>query len=212
MICYTIPYCSNDPARKEVYRSMNSKPLTPIKQARLNTLLDGATQCLVKNPGASLSEIADSAGVGIATLHRYVESREQLMIYLGFRAIEVVAATIQDIEFDEEQIEAYIPQLIEALIPLGDKIYFLNHDASVNSNKEIEQQDRALRQPLLHAIERLQENGHFRRDMDKNWIAEVLYSLLFLTWQQVVEGNVARNSAAQLLVNTFYSGVRSSEA
>ncbi|OWA37524.1 TetR family transcriptional regulator [Saccharibacillus sp. O16] len=191
---------------------MKKKELTAIKQTRLNALLDEATKCLVENPSASMNEIAESAGIGIATLHRYVESREQLMIHLGFRAIEVVTATMNDIKLDDERYESYIPELIEALIPLGDKIYFLSHDATVNSNKDIEEQDRALRKPLLRAIELLQQKGYFRQDADKNWIVEVLYSLVFLTWQQVVEGNVARNSAAQLLVDTFYRGFRQNES
>ncbi|QOS79436.1 TetR/AcrR family transcriptional regulator [Paenibacillus sp. JNUCC31] len=187
---------------------MKRKELTSIKQLRLNSILDEATKCLIENPSASMHEIAESAGIGIATLHRYVESREQLMIHLGFRAIEVVAETMQDIKMDEENYEAYIPELIKELIPLGDKIYFLNHDVTVNSDKEIEKEDQILREPLLNAIGLLQQKGHFREDVDKNWIVNVLYSLLFLTWQQVAEGNIAKNSAADLLVNTFYHGFK----
>lgn len=187
---------------------MKKKELTSIKQTRLNTILDEATKCLIENPGASMNEIADAAGIGIATLHRYVENREQLMVHLSFRAIEVVAETIQPIKLDEDRYESYIPELIEALIPLGDKIYFLNHDPSVNSNKEIEEKDQVLRKPLLHAIDFLQQKGHFREDVNKNWIVDVLYSLLFLTWQQVFEGNIARNSAAELVVSTFYQGFK----
>lgn len=187
---------------------MKKQELTSIKQMRLNTILDEATKCLIEKPSASMHEIAESAGIGIATLHRYVESREQLMIYLGFRAIEVVAETTQDIRLDEENYESYIPELIKALIPLGDKIYFLNHDASVNANKEIEEEDEKLREPILHAIGFLQQKGYFCENIDKNWIVNVLYSLLFLTWQQVVEGNIARNSAAELVVNTFYHGFK----
>ncbi|WP_145325381.1 TetR/AcrR family transcriptional regulator [Paenibacillus xylanexedens] len=187
---------------------MQRKELSSIKQMRLNTILDEATKCLIENPSASMHEIAESAGIGIATLHRYVESRELLMIHLGFRAIEVVAETMQDIKLDEQNYESYIPELIGALIPLGDKIYFLKHDANVNSNKEIEEEDQILREPLLNAIGLLQQTGHLREDVDKGWIVNVLYSLLFLTWQQVVEGNIAKNSAADLLLNTFYHGFK----
>jgi len=187
---------------------MKKKELTSIKQARLNTILDEATKLMVKKPNASMHEIAESAGIGIATLHRYVESREQLMIYLGLRAIEVVSETMKDIRLDEEDCETFIPELIEALIPLGDKIYFLAHDATVNYNREIEEADQKLREPVLHAIGLLQQKGYFRHDIDKNWVVNVLYSLLFLTWQKVIDGDIARKSAAALMVDTFYHGFK----
>ncbi|MGG1615882.1 TetR/AcrR family transcriptional regulator [Paenibacillus sp. NRS-1781] len=187
------------------------KDMTTIKQVRLNSLLDVATMLLIDKPNASMNEIADYAGIGIATLHRYVESREQLMIYLGFRAIEVVSETMKGISLDEENYENYIPELIEALIPLGDKIYFLAHDASVNFNKDIEEADQKLREPILHVIEILQQKGYFHPHIDKDWIMNVLYSLLFLTWQQVRNGNIAKNSAAALVVNTFYHGFKASD-
>ncbi|RRJ66125.1 TetR/AcrR family transcriptional regulator [Paenibacillus oralis] len=187
------------------------KELTSIKQTRLNTILDEATKLLVEKPNASMHEIAESAGIGVATLHRYVESREQLMIYLGFRAIKVVNETMKDIRLDEENCESYIPELIEALIPLGDKIYFLAHDAAINYHPEIEEEYWKLQEPVLRTVGLLQQKGYFRQDVDKNWIVNVLYSLLFLTWQQVVEGNIARKSAVAIVVDTFYHGFKAKD-
>ncbi|WP_379141310.1 TetR/AcrR family transcriptional regulator [Paenibacillus sp. sgz500992] len=178
------------------------------KQTRLNTILDEATKLLIEKPNASMNEIADASGIGIATLHRYVESREQLMIHLGFRAIEVVRATIEGIPLTEENCEDYFPRLIEALIPLGDKIYFLGHDASVNYNPDIEGADQKLREPALKAISMLQQKGYLRHDINSKWIIDVLYSILFLTWQQVIDGQIARKSAAALVVDTFYNGFK----
>ncbi|RCX23762.1 TetR family transcriptional regulator [Fontibacillus phaseoli] len=184
------------------------KELTSIKQTRLNAILDEATKLLIVKPNASMHEIAESAGIGVATLHRYVESREQLMIYLGFRAIEVVGKTMENVRLNEENCESYIPELIEALIPLGDKMYFLAHDATVNYNKEIEEEYQKLQEPVLNTINLLQQKGYFRQDLDRTWMVNVLYSLLFLTWQQVIEGNIARKSAAGLVVDTFYNGFK----
>lgn len=168
--------------------------------------MDAATSLLIEKPGASMAEIAERAGIGIATLHRYVESREQLMAHLGFRAIKVVSEIVSRIPFVEENCQSYFPELIEALIPLGDKIYFLAHDASVHYNKEIEQADKKLREPILRIIGLLQQKGYFRPAISQEWIADVLYSLLFLTWQQVQDGHIAKKSAAALVVDTFYHG------
>ncbi|MBU5351453.1 TetR/AcrR family transcriptional regulator [Paenibacillus barcinonensis] len=184
---------------------MKKEKLT-FKQNRMYTILDEATKLLIEKPNASMNDIAEAANIGIATLHRYVESREQLMIHLAMRAIEVVDETLQHVKLDEARAEQYIPELIEALIPLGDKIYFLAHDATVNCNADIEEAYLKLREPVLNAFEVLQEKGFFRSDMDKTWMVEVLYSVLFLTWQQVISGNIARNAAPALVVDTLYHG------
>lgn len=188
---------------------MNNNVLTSKKQAKRNAILDEATMLLVEKPNASLTEIAEAAGIGIATLHRYVESREQLMIDLGLRAIEAVNETVRQVPLDEENCETYFPELIEALIPLGDKIYFLAHDASVNYNQDIDLANQKLREPVLYAISLLQQKGYFRPEIRKEWIIDVLYSLLFLTWQQIRTGHIAQKSAAALVIDTFYHGFKS---
>jgi len=38
-----------------------------------------------------------------------------------------------------------------------------------------------------------------------------LYALLFHTWEQVHEGNVPKNSAAELFLNTFYHGFKAKD-
>ncbi|CAI6042993.1 hypothetical protein PAECIP112173_01085 [Paenibacillus sp. JJ-100] len=184
---------------------MKTEKLT-FKQNRMNTILDEATKLLIDKPNASMNDIAEAANIGIATLHRYVESREQLMIHLAMRAIEVVDETLEHIKLDESRVEQYIPDLIEALIPLGDKIYFLAHDTTVHYNAEIEGADQKLREPVLNAIGVLQKKGFFRSDVETTWIVEVLYSVLFLTWQQVIRGNIAQKAAPALVVETFYHG------
>lgn len=70
---------------------------TAAKEAKLRAILDAATELLVEKPTASLNDIAEYAGIGIATLHRYIESREQLMLQLGLRAVEVVEETLRRI-------------------------------------------------------------------------------------------------------------------
>ncbi|ASA24883.1 TetR/AcrR family transcriptional regulator [Paenibacillus donghaensis] len=178
------------------------------KEAKHNAILDAATELLVEKPAASLNEIANYAGIGIATLHRYVESREQLMLQLGLRAVQVVGEVMSRIPVDEEGNETYIPELVEALIPLGDKIYYLAHDTSLNYSQEMLAAEAKLKEPVQQMIESLQRKGYFRQDMSSQWILNVLYSLLFVTWQQIQEGHIAKKSAAGLVLETLYNGFK----
>ncbi|WP_270166791.1 TetR/AcrR family transcriptional regulator [Paenibacillus sp. SYP-B4298] len=186
---------------------MSNKTRSATREARMNAILDAATELLVEKPTSSLHEIAEHAKIGIATLHRYVESREQLLLKLGLRAIEVVGETVRQIPTEEEELNNYIPRLIEALIPLGDKIHFLIHHSSLAYNSELEAAEAKLMEPLSQIIGRLQERGYFRQDMTKEWILNVMYWMLFVTWQEVQSGRLARNAAASLMLETVFSGV-----
>lgn len=75
-------------------------------------------------------EIAEFAGIGVATLHRYVESREQLMIYLGLRAIEVVSETMKNIVLDEENCEPGLDRIRN-----GDEVVSLEQYACPSSDR-----------------------------------------------------------------------------
>ncbi|GEB34733.1 MULTISPECIES: TetR/AcrR family transcriptional regulator [Brevibacillus] len=182
-------------------------PRSAIKEARLRAILDAATELLIQKPTASLNEIAEYAGIGIATLHRYIESREQLMLQLGLRALQVVGESMRQIPLDEEKLEDYIPALIEALIPLGDKIYFLTHDATLYYSEEIIAAEHKLKEPVCYAIRLLQEKGIVRQDMSVDWVWNALYMLVFIAWQQVQDGRLAKRPAAQLVTDTLFHGV-----
>ncbi|TVX93531.1 TetR/AcrR family transcriptional regulator [Paenibacillus agilis] len=178
------------------------------KENKLNAILDAATEILVNKPTASMNDIADYAGIGIATLHRYVESREQLFVQLALRSIKVVGEILSQIPKDDEHIETYIPTVVEELIPYGDKIYFLIQDHQHFCNEEILEAEAIILEPIREVIETLQQRGSIRQDMSSDWILNVFYSILILTWQQVQNGHVAKRSAAKLVIDTLFHGVK----
>jgi len=183
----------------------------PAKQAKLNAILDAATSLLVEKPTASLNEIATRAGIGIATLHRYIESREQLMLHLGFRAMDVLRKAFESVEKDAVNLERYIPRLIETLIPLGDRIYFLTRDATIGGNPDMEHTYRDIRQPVLEKIEQLQQQRILRQDCDAEWIWSVTESVLFLAWERMAGGNLTPSEAAALVESTVRRGFGAGE-
>ena len=60
---------------------------TPKRLPARQAIAEAGFELLSRNPGASLSEIAEHAGVGRATLHRHFASREALLIALAHQAI-----------------------------------------------------------------------------------------------------------------------------
>lgn len=63
---------------------------TSVKDNKRKAILDASTELLAFKPTATLQEIADHAGIGIATLHRYFSTRELLLDALALNAIGLV--------------------------------------------------------------------------------------------------------------------------
>lgn len=178
-----------------------------LKDSRRNDILNAAGELLVQNPAASLAEIADYAGIGKATLHRYFAGRDDLMLALAAQALERIVDAIQRAEPDQGTAIAALTRVIEALVPLGDKVFFLLREQSLEENPELDAADQATREPVLRIIRRGQASGEFRTDMPEDWILQHLDYALFAMWQAVHAGWVARKEAPRLLISTLLGGI-----
>jgi AcrR family transcriptional regulator len=176
------------------------------KSTRL-LVLDAAARVLSQNQGASLSEVADVASVGRATVYRYFPTRENLMRELCIQALDETdeaSAASQDIE---DPIE-YLRAIADALVPLGDKYHFLmsSHESSMNDPVIRRRYLRQLDQ-VKDMVEWLKEEGHMAVDIPTPWAVACIDNLIYSAWQTVRDGSVARKQAADLLVRTFLTGM-----
>jgi len=177
-----------------------------FKENKANAILDAATAYLVTKPAASLQEIAAHAGIGIATLHRYFPSREDLMMHLALRATSVIKSKLEAIQLDDAQPERYLPLLIESLIPLGDKVFFLTYEATLDNYPEVAAAEKELKLSVQDVLEQLQQRRLLRSDLSSEWMVETLYALLFVTWENIQRGKLARVGASGLLLETVFNG------
>jgi AcrR family transcriptional regulator len=177
------------------------------KDARRAALLNAAGELLAKHPTASLAEIADYAGIGKATLHRYFASRDDLMLALGYRALETVAAAIDACEPERGPVIEALTRVIEALVPLGDKLHFLLSEPILDTHPGFTAADRASQHAVRRLIERGQVGGELRSDLSAEWMLHHLNYALFATWQSVHDGFVARRDAPRLLATTLLGGI-----
>ncbi|MBC3887502.1 TetR family transcriptional regulator [Acetobacterium paludosum] len=177
-----------------------------MKDIKHQAILNSATELLALKPTATLQAIADYSKIGIATLHRHFVSREALLDELALNAIHLVEETFASLIIDPDDMKASLKRLFDALIPLGNKIYFLGTAASIDENPTIIAGETHLKRPILDAIETWQHNGCLKKDYPSRWILNVIYSLLFMTWQDIQAGNLAKNDATDLLLNTVLSG------
>lgn len=178
-----------------------------IKDVRRTKILQAAGELLATRPTASLGDIAEYAGIGKATLHRYFASREELMLALGYRALELISHAITTSMLERGSAVEALTRLVEALVGLGDKLHFLLSESLLDTHPDFTVADRRTQEPVLRLIQRGQANGELRTDLTAEWILHHMNYAMFAAWQGVHEGTIARRDAARLLVTTLLGGI-----
>lgn len=176
------------------------------RENRKNAILNSATEILSLKPTATLQEIADYAIIGIATLHRYFPTREVLLDALAINAVELVEAALNKVEYESKSMNEILFQIFDLLIPLGNKVSFLSSAASVDENPEVVSGERKLKDNIIFSIEKWKNEGLIKKNMSSKWMVDVMYQLLFVTWQAIQEGEIARKDAPGLLLETVLNG------
>lgn len=182
-------------------------PDLSLKEARRIEILNAASELLATQPAASLAEIAEYAKIGKATLHRYFASRDDLMLALGYQALETVSAAIAASLPEHGTAVEALTRVIEVLVPLGDKLHFLFSQTIFETHPDFVAAERSSEAPLLALIRQAQASGELRSDLSADWILHHLNYALFATWQAVHDGSVARRDAPRLLVMTVLGGI-----
>ena len=178
-----------------------------LKEERRLELLNAASELLAFNPTASLAEIAEYARIGKATLHRYFASRDELMLALGYRALALVSHAIEQSQLEQGMALDALERLVQALIPLADKLYFLVNERILDTHAEFLSAESASEEPILLLIQRGQGQGEIRADLSAEWILHQMNYALFATWQSVYDGKLARRDAAPWLMSFLFKGI-----
>ncbi len=175
------------------------------KDLKHESILNLATEILSINPTATLQEIADYSKIGIATLHRHFSSRDELLDDLAINAVAIVRNALKELKLDPNDTRGSLMSLFDLMIPLGNKISFLGSTYS-NINKEIIEEEQKIQEPILNMIRVWQHNGQLNNRLSAKWILEVIYNLLFVMWQEIRSGDIAKNDASLILLQTVLVG------
>ena len=79
--------------------AQQSKP-QPRRLPSRAAIVEAGITALADNPEASLSAIADAAGVSRATLHRYFPDRQALIDTISLQAIQETDAAVHAIDWE----------------------------------------------------------------------------------------------------------------
>ncbi|KZL19537.1 DNA-binding transcriptional regulator EnvR [Pseudovibrio axinellae] len=183
---------------------LRDKRVVKSRRALIET---GITE-LPQNPSATLTEIAEIAGIGRATLYRHFASREVLIEEILKVSLEDIIKALAPMDKENLRGKRAMIRGLELLLPLADRIRFMA-TFWVEADKVLSKDYRAewLDGAAIEAVEQAKEDGDIRKDLPTRWIADCYDALIFSAWELVTEGEVTTDEMTALLATTFFEGV-----
>ncbi|MDA4845552.1 TetR/AcrR family transcriptional regulator [Hoeflea poritis] len=168
-------------------------------------IIEAGIATLLRNPSAGMSEIADAAGIGRATLYRHFDSREALVRKLALTCMEETQAALQPHE--DLSGRAAVEAIIDVLMPMTDRFRFLVSLWSlVEGDAQVARIEARMRDEMLDMFQQGIAAGDFRADLPASWMAAFFDSTLMAGWTLVEAGSATSAEAAAFVKRSFLAG------
>jgi AcrR family transcriptional regulator len=183
-----------------------ARRLSAVRRDVRAAVLDAAVEVLVADPAASLSEVAEAAGIGRTTLHKHYATRDDLLHAVAHRAIDrweqvIVASTRSPGE------DGGLRALVEAMISVGPYLAFLWRNPLFDRSEDIGHRAKIVEGQALAVLEGARKLGIVRADVPGYWLLHSLYSLVYVAAESIYDGDLAPRAAPELVVSTFLRGL-----
>ena len=168
-------------------------------------LLDAAVTYLVGNPRASLADIAAAAGIGRTTLFKRYATRDELEHAVAMRAVDVCLGAARSADPDAP--DGGLRSLVTALVPVGPQLNFLWRTPSLQSDDDFCAAYQRVDEEILAVLARARAAGALDPAQPDWWLRQTLVALVYVAWECVESGRLARLDAAERVLDTMLSGV-----
>jgi len=185
--------------------------MTKIRLDTKDAIIEAAFQLYAEQPTASLGDVAERAGVGRATLHRYFPGRRELMRALAKIAMEELDLAVDEATAEAESYEEGFRLSLHATVPLANRQWFLANEG-LEADEEVAKAHKAGLEELRDEIEKAKEDGLFDKNIPTTWIAEAYESLTYAAWSLVRAGEATPKQAADLAWLTFSQGLKGTKS
>ena len=185
--------------------SVTDDSIGPRARTR-RAILDAALEVLGSRPSASLGEVADAAGVGRSTVHRYFPDRSALVAAMFDDTIEAMQRGFDEAALDQGTPVEALRRLVHAFFELGPRMMFLFSELAEDqwNNAALER----TQWPVGELFARGQAQGHFDPELSIDWIIRILWHLMSAGWEAVNEGALRKHEAIANLVRTIENCLR----
>jgi AcrR family transcriptional regulator len=169
-------------------------------------ILNAAASVLAANRAATLPEIAEAAGVGRTTLHRYFPDRDALINAAVADSLAAIGDAVTEARIEEGPPIEALRRLVTAYLHVGDRLVFLFSDPHVMRGYGVETSEPGP-DPALDLIARGQAEGVFDAEVSPQWIRHVLWALVYTGIEEAGNGNLSRHGVVSTVVRTLERGI-----
>jgi AcrR family transcriptional regulator len=170
------------------------------------SLLDVAAEVLVADPAASLAQVAEAAGIGRTTLHKQYATRDDLLLAVGHRAIDLWEQAVAGAGGSDEA-DGGLRALVAAMIPIGPQLGFLWRTPAFDHLAELGKRWLAVEARCLAVLKRAQDLGALAAGVPDWWLLQMLYSVVYVAAESITLGQLAPLDAPALALGTFLHGL-----
>ncbi|MGW0606058.1 TetR/AcrR family transcriptional regulator [Streptomyces sp. NPDC002640] len=143
----------------------------------VRAILEAAERVLAEEPGASMEQIAEAAGVARTTIHRRFASRQALVEALASSAALRLARAVDDGRPDTAPPLVAMHRITANVLEVKSAWAFaLELPADPDGEAAALHQDIARR--CVAVLKRAQDDGFIAADADLEWVRRVYYALL----------------------------------
>lgn len=168
-------------------------------------IIEAGIETLLINPSAGMSEIAEAAGIGRATLYRHFESREALVQALVMRCFQEIDTALEPHRHLKGK--DALEKIIDILMPIANRFKFLvNLWAIVEDDKEVKRVEDQMYEELYVVFDQAKKAGEVDTDLPNAWLVAFFDSTLTAGWILVEEGEISSDDAAGYIKHCFFKG------
>lgn len=166
-------------------------------------ILDATAELLAADPGVSLEQVANRAGVSRATLYHHFAGRDALLDALTDRSVLEVTAAVAQARSEEGTAAEAIDRVLRAAWQVVGRYRGL---VIVNPRRLERAELRARLEPALGPIRRLilrgQRTDEFDPELPADWLIGVITDLIHSASGQVTAGAMDPDAAERALLRT----------
>ncbi|WP_254885406.1 TetR/AcrR family transcriptional regulator [Streptomyces sp. NA02950] len=170
-------------------------------------VLRAAAELLARKATASMDEIAKSAGISRATLHRHFAGRDALVQALGVLGIQLVEERLTAARIDEGDPVDAVRRLVAEALPVSGFLAFLYGENQLYESDAMDEGWARIDEQVGALFRRGQEQGLFRFDLTPAWLTEALYALIAASGWSVQEGRIASKDAGHMVSELLLGGM-----
>jgi len=183
-------------------------PFDARAQRSQQALMQAGLELLNTNPEATLSDIANHAGVGRTTLYRQYENREKLITAIAVYCLERIDEVTAPIEKRAKSALDAIRLMFELTMPLTQEFQFLTHvEQLIEDDPNIVAVSEQQKKELVELVEYAQQRKEIKASLPTSWVVNLIEGLFHIAWVQQQKAGASAQEAAALAFETFCSGV-----